>query len=294
MRKIITVFLLALLAHIAHAELQVVATVPNMGALAREIGGDAVNVRVLAPPDRDAHYLEARPSMMAALRRADIVVSVGAELEIGWLPAAIQGGHNRRIQRGQPGYFEAARKVELIGVGKPADRALGDVHPMGNPHFYMDPERFAEAGYALAERFGSLSPDNAEYFMANAESVDERVSGMMPKWRERAESAHGVLLYHEDADYLLHALDVPVLGYIEPLPGIPPTARHLRSIISELSGRDGVIWTMDFQPAEGGQFLSRELGWPSVRLPSQVHTDGDLDDYFSMIDNWVDTLKVSE
>ncbi len=282
------------LVNLAVAELNVVATVPNMGMLAREIGGEAVQVRVMAPPDRDAHYLEARPSMMAALRRADIVVSVGAELEIGWLPAAIRGANNRRVQPGQPGYFEAAAQVRLIGAGRPADRALGDVHPHGNPHIYLDPERLAVAGFALAERFGELRPDEAEQFMAHAQRFAERVEAEMADLRVQAEGAKGVLLYHEDADYLLKALDVPIWGYIEPLPGIPPSASHLRSLVRSLEGEQGVIWTMNFQPSNAGEFIGRELGWRAVQLPSQVSATGTVDDYFAMIEAWVDTLEQAD
>lgn len=273
------------------AELRVVATVPNMGMLAREIGGDAVSVTVLAPPDRDPHYLEARPSMMAALRRADLVVAVGAELEIGWLPAAIQGANNRRIQPGQPGYFEAARHVELIESGRPADRALGDVHPMGNPHVYFDPERMAIIGHALAERLVALYPQGAATFRANADRLANRLTEPLLAWRTRAASAVGVLPYHADANYLLKVLDVPILGYIEPLPGIPPTAAHLRALVRDLYDKQGVIWVMDFQPLQGGQFLARELGWSLVQLPAQVPMDGDADAYLAMIEAWVDALE---
>jgi zinc/manganese transport system substrate-binding protein len=118
----------------ACAAVNVVATTSSMGMLARTVGGDAVKVTVLSPPDRDAHFLLARPSMMVALRRADLLVAVGAELEVGWLPAAIQGASNPKILPGQPGYFEGAAQIELIDVGQAADRSKGDVHPMGNPH----------------------------------------------------------------------------------------------------------------------------------------------------------------
>ena len=278
----------------AMADLRVVVTVPNMGMLAREICGDAVDVRVLAPPDRDPHYLDARPSMMAALRRSDLVVSVGAELEIGWLPAAIQGANNRRVQPGRPGYFEAARKVELIGTGKPADRALGDVHPQGNPHIYMDPERMAAAAHALAERLGALDRDRADQFKANAERFAQRVAERMQDWRARAKGAPGVVTFHEDIDYLAFALDVPVHGYLEPLPGIPPTARHLSALVTELTDRQGVIWTVDFQDGAAGEYLARNLGWDAFQLPSQVPVDGAAAAYFAMIDAWVDTLHPAE
>ncbi len=281
----------SILATATMADLNVVATVPNMGMLARAVGGDTVNVRVMAPPDRDAHFLEARPSMMAALRRADIVVAVGAELEIGWLPAAIQGANNRRVQRGQPGHFEGSHYVELIGKGKPADRALGDVHPEGNPHFYLDPERFAVVATALAERLGQLAPEHADTFTANAAAFGERVQDYMPRWREQAAQAKGVLLYHEDANYLLNALDVPVLGYIEPLPGIPPTASHLRQLVQSLRGQAGVIWSMNYHPTNAGQFMARELDWIFTQLPAQVAMDGDVDAYFALIQAWVDALE---
>ncbi len=294
MKKILMIITVVFLAVTAHARLRVAATLPNMGMLAREIGGDAVTVRVMSPPDRDAHYLDARPSVMVALRRADIVVSVGAELEIGWLPAAIQGANNRRVQPGRPGYFEAARKVELIGEGKPADRALGDVHPHGNPHIYMDPERMAAAGYALAERFGMLDRERADQFRANAARFAQQVAGRMDVWREQVKDSPGVVTFHEDIDYLPFALGVPVHGYIEPLPGIPPTARHLRDLVSDLSGRQGVIWTVDFQDGAAGEYLSRHLDWPAVQLPSQVPIDGVAEAYFAMIDAWVKTLVAAE
>ncbi len=291
-RMILLVFLLSVLT--AQARLRVAATIPNLGMLAREIGGDAVTVRVMSPPDRDPHYLDARPSMMAALRRSDLVVSVGAELEIGWLPAAIQGANNRRVQPGRPGYFEAARKVKLIGTGKPADRALGDVHPQGNPHIYMDPERMAAAGHALAERLGALDRDRADLFQANAERFAQRVAERMQDWRARAKGAPGVVTFHEDIDYLAFALDVPLHGYLEPLPGIPPTARHLRALVTELTDHQGVIWTVDFQDGAAGEYLARNLGWNAFQLPSQVPVDGDAEAYFGMIDAWVDTLKAVE
>ncbi|MEA5445671.1 metal ABC transporter substrate-binding protein [Gammaproteobacteria bacterium AB-CW1] len=291
MKRVIIGMLLMLAAVAASAEVRVAATVPNMGMLARVIGGDAVDVTVMAPADRDAHYLEARPSMMAALRRADVVVAVGAELEVGWLPAALQGANNPRVQVGRTGYFEGAAHIELIEAGAAADRAGGDVHPAGNPHFYMDPQRMAEVGFALAERLGRLDSDNAERFLENAERfaamADERVAA----WLERAEDVPGAVLYHKDANYLMRLIDAPILGYLEPLPGIPPTARHLRGLVRDLDGRDGITLYTDFQPSRGADFLERELGWPSRQLPNQVSTTADdAEEYFEMIDRWVEAL----
>ena len=291
MKRLILMILLSLAAHsAAQASMQVVATVPNIGMLAREIGGQQVRVRVLAPPDRDAHYLEARPSMMAALRRADLLVAVGAELEIGWLPAAIRGANNPRIHPGRTGYFESAAHVDLIEVGGAADRARGDVHPAGNPHLYMDPVRMAEVGRVLAERMAALDSDNAGYYRENAERFASRVRERVPDWKERAEAAEGALAYHGDANYLLRLLEVPLYGHIEVLPGIPPTASHLRDLVRRLQGREGVIFHMDYQPSQGARFMERELGWPVFELPGQVGMNAGAEEYFEMIDRWVAAL----
>ena len=289
MKKLLFV-ILVLLAFQAAAEVRVVATVPNMGVLARAVGGDAVSVTVLAPPDRDAHYLEARPSMMAALRRADLVVAVGAELEVGWLPAALQGAHNRSVQPGRPGYFEGAAHTRLIQVGGPADRALGDVHPAGNPHYYFDPVRMAEVGEALAERLAELDSANAAKYRANARQFAERANRHVEAWKSEFQFHQGAVFYHKDSDYLAGLLGVEILGYIEPLPGIPPTARHLSELVGGLRGSEGVILYADFQPSRGGDFLSRELGWSSHQMPNQVAVDGNVDDYFAMLDRWVEAL----
>ncbi|MDQ2069950.1 metal ABC transporter substrate-binding protein [Natronospira bacteriovora] len=283
--------ILMLAAVAASAEVRVAATVPNMGMLARVVGGEAVDVTVMAPSDRDAHYLEARPSMMAALRRADLVVAVGAELEVGWLPAALQGANNPRIQVGRAGYFEGAAHIELIETGVEADRAGGDVHPMGNPHYYMDPGRMAQVAHALADRLARLDGDNADYFRANAQAFADAVDARMDGWRARAEGTAGAVLYHKDANYLMRLLDAPILGYLEPLPGIPPTARHLRELVRGLEGQQGITLYTNFQPSRGAEFLERELGWPSRQLPNQVATDArKVDAYFEMIDRWVEAL----
>ncbi len=290
MQRLILAVVLIAASVTALAEVRVVATVPNMGMLARTIGADAVDVTVLAPPDRDAHYLEARPSMMAALRRADLLVAVGAELEVGWLPAAQRGAHNPEIRVGRQGYFEGAAHVDLIDVGGPADRALGDVHPAGNPHFYFDPNRLATVGFALADRLSDLAPEHADTFQANAEAFAERAQAQVQRWQEQVAGGSGVVLYHKDANYLAGVLDVPVLAYIEPLPGIPPTARHLRELVQSLQGQDGTILATDFQPAQGAEFLAAQLGWSQQRLASQVAIDATADDYFALIGRWVEAM----
>ena len=269
--------------------LQVVATTASMGMLARAVGGPAVSVTVLAPPDRDPHQLQARPSMMRALRDADLVVAVGAELEVGWLPAALQGAANGRVLPGQLGYFEAAAQVPLLDKGV-ADRARGDVHPMGNPHVHLDPVRMADIARALALRLGRLDPARAGDYRARAEDFARAVATRLPAWQALAAGSGGAVLYHKDGIYLLDRLGLPLLGTIEPVPGVPPTAQHLASLIEQLRGRRGVVLYHPYQPAQGPQRVAKTLGWKAIAVPMEPPVNASPEDYFQLIDLWVAAL----
>jgi zinc/manganese transport system substrate-binding protein len=274
----------------AQAAVKVVATTSSMEFVARVVGGDAVRITTLSPPDRDAHHLLAKPSMMVALRNADLVLAVGGELEVGWLPAALQGAANPRILPGQSGYFEGAAQIDLIETGGSADRSKGDVHPMGNPHFYMDPERMARVAKALAGRLGSLDPARAAAFASNAEVFAKAVAERVPAWKARAAGSPGVVLYHKDVNYLANLLSVPILGFVEPLPGIPPTASHLRGLVERLKGRSGVILFNSYHSGDGPQFLARELGWKAFQLQLEVDSGADTAGYLNHIDRWVSAV----
>jgi zinc/manganese transport system substrate-binding protein len=276
----------------ALGETRVVATTSSMAMLVREIGGSAVSITTLAPPDRDPHYLLARPSMMVALRRADLLVAVGAELEVGWLPAAMQGAANPKILPGQPGYFEGAAQIDLIETGEAADRSRGDVHPMGNPHFYMDPVRMATVSRALAVRLGTLDPANQAQFASRADAFTKAVNSRVSTWKQQAVGATGVVFYHKDGNYLAAFLGVPVLGYIEPLPGISPSAAHLRALVSRLAGTRGVIVYNSYHPREGPEFVGRQLGWKTAQLPVDVPLNATGATYLDLIDQWVRAITV--
>lgn len=284
--------LLLVAASAADGSLSVVASTSNMGMLARAVGGDFVKVTVLAPPDRDPHTLQARPSMMVALRGADLLVSVGAELEVGWLPAGLSGASNPKILPGQPGYFEAAAQISLIERSGDTDRSRGDVHPMGNPHVFLDPERMAAIAKALGGRLGQLDPAHAAAFAANAEAFTKGVAERVPRWKAETAGARGAVLYHKDANYLFALLGVPVLGYVEPLPGIPPTAQHLSDLVARLTGTKGVVVYTDYQPSQGADFVAGKLGWKAIRLPIEAGPAADSGAYFKLIDRWVEAVAL--
>lgn len=288
--RLLPVLVALLLAVPSRAAISVVATTTSMGMLVRTVGGGRVSVTVLAPPDRDAHSLQARPSMILAARRADLVVAVGAELEIAWLPAVLQSASNARVLPGQPGYFEAAAAVDLIETGEAADRSRGDVHPAGNPHVYMDPERMAQVARALAARLAALDPGGASQYRANAESFAASAAARIEAWKSRVAGAPGALLYHKDVNYLMARLGLPVLGYVEPIPGVPPTAQHLRNLVQRFTGQRGVILYTTVQPPQGPDFLAKGLGWAATRLPLEPSVDATADDYFALIAQWVTAL----
>lgn len=294
MNRVFFASLFLLLAAFPAAALDVVATTSSMGLLARTVGGDAVKVSVLAPPDRDAHDLLAKPSMMVILRRADLLIAVGADLEIGWLPAALQGCHNSKILPGQAGYFEGAAQIDLIETGQSPDRSKGDVHPAGNPHFYMDPERMVRVAHALAGRLAALDPANASRFATNADHFARAVAERVPRWKQQVAGAPGAVFYHQDANYLAELLGIPVLGYVEPLPGIPPTAPHLKNLVQRLAGKKGVIIYNSFQSGEGPAFLAKHLNWKTQQLPLEVGLQDGLPGYLDLIDRWVTALALGK
>ena len=271
-------------------ELDVVATSSTGAMLVREIAGGHVRIILIGSPDRDLHYLQARPSMMRALRGADLLVAVGADLELGWLPIAIRQAANSKILPGRSGYFEFAAQVELVDVGGVADRSLGDVHPLGNPHVHMDPVRVQVIVEALAERMAELDTHHAEHYRDHAGAFVASIDEALPRWRRQVAGAPGAVLFHQDANYLFYRFDVPVFGFLEPVPGIPPTAAQIKSLTDQLTGGRGVVLHTTFQPDQAPNALGRALGWPVIELWLEPPLGARGEDYIAHIDSWIDAL----
>jgi len=234
---------------------------------------------------------------MAAARHADAsfadttgTTEQRADLEVGWLPVAIQQAANPSVLPGRPGYFEAAAQVTLLDVGGPADRAHGDVHPVGNPHLNMDPRRMAQVGEALARRLAQLDPANAGQYRERAAAFTEKAEQRLAQWRALSAGAPGAVAYHRDLNYLLDRLQVPLLGTIEPVPGVPPSGAHLKELSNRLKGRQGVVLFTSYQPAQGAESLADTLGWPARRLPLEPPLDADGDAYLAHMERWVRAL----
>jgi len=292
MHRWLLIPLLTLLALPAQAALDILATTASLGALTREIGGSEVKVTVMAPSDRDPHDLTAKPSLLRLARSADGLVSVGG-LEEGWLPAVLEQAGNRAIQPGQPGSFVAIRHVELKKETREANPFFGHIHKEGNPHVHMDPLRMATLAHALGDWLAGLDPTHASDYRARAAQSAARLESAASSARTRLQGAPGVVLYHEDAIYFLDRFGIPLLGTLEPFPGVPPSASHLQGLITRLQGRRGIIIRTPYQPEDGARMLADALGWKVAVLPLEPAEDARLDGYLALIERWVNALAPS-
>ena len=277
----------------AHAAVRVLATTSDWGALAAELGGDNVNVYVATNAKQDVHRVEARPSLVARARTADLVVATGAQLEIGWLPVLVRESGNRRIQPGGPGYFEAAAQVHLLEVPTAVDRALGDIHPQGNPHVQLDPRNIAIVARALAARLSAIDPANAMYYAQRATDFDARWQQAIARWTARAAPLRGVkvVVMHQDQTYLCRWLGLDEVAAIEPKPGVPPSAGHLGELVAKLSAAPPrMILRNAYNDPKASEWLGARIHVPVVELPFSVGGTPAAKDLFGLFDDTLDRL----
>jgi len=278
----------------AQAEVRVVASVPSLGALVQEVGGDLVHVDTLAAPNQDPHFVDARPNFVLALHRADLLVHVGLALEIGWLPPLLTNSRNAAIQLGRPGNLDASTVCgPLLGVPQGAvDRSMGDVHPGGNPHFLYDPEYALRVAKGIADRLGQLDSAHAANYQANYHAFETRLHAKMSEWQHLAAPYHGqkFVAFHESTIYLAHFLGLHEAGFIEPQPGISPNPRHLAQII--LSMRHNGVHLVLGEPwydAETSRVVAQRADASLVRLPGDVGANG-VHTYIDLIDHIVHSV----
>src|SRR5437870_9295956 len=215
-------------------KLNVVTSTTDMAALTQEVGGDKVNVESIAKGYQDPHFVEAKPSFLLKLRQADLLIVVGLQLEIGWLPPLITQSGNPRIQVGASGYLDASQFAEILEIPTGVvTRAMGDVHPLGNPHYWLDPENGRRIAGGIQAKLTELKPDDAAYFEERFQSFSQRLSTAEKTWDEEMKPFHGrkVVTYHRSWPNFAKRFGLDVVGYVEPRPGIPPSPRHTVELI---------------------------------------------------------------
>jgi zinc/manganese transport system substrate-binding protein len=283
-----------------NAKLRVVATIETLGDLAREVGGERVAVESLSHGYQDPDFVQAKPSLVLSLNRSDALVYVGLDLEVGWLPPLVQQSRNGKIQTGQPGNIDCSSAIAVQDIPNvPADqlRALGDVHPMGNPHYWIPPDNALAVARLLAKRFTALDPAGGAVFEARARDFAARLKKKAAEWSKRAAGLKGekVVTYHKSWSYVARWLGLDEVGYIEPKPGIPPTANHTAQLI-HLMKQQGVrlIIGESFYPSSLASVIARETGARLVSLPSDVGATSDIRSYFDLVDAIVTALTTGK
>ena len=284
----------AVLAWPAGAALNVFTCEPEWGALAQELGGDKVSVFSATTALQDPHRVEARPSLIARIRNADLLICSGSELEVGWLPLLLTQSGNDRIQPGSPGFLEASQYVVRLEIPKVIDRALGDIHPSGNPHIHLDPRNIAKVAEVLTGRLVELDHANAELYKTRADSFAKRWRSAIEGWATRAASLKGIpiVVYHKDMSYFINWSGMREAGALEPKPGIPPTPSHLAELVERMQTNPAkVIVYSPYNNPRAAQFLSERAKIPDVMLPYTVGGTEKAKDLFGLFDDTIDRLR---
>jgi zinc/manganese transport system substrate-binding protein len=275
----------------AHATVRVVTTTTDLGEFVRTIGGNRVSVDTICSGTQDPHYVQARPSYMVKLSRADLLIAVGLELEVGWLPSLIQGARNPAINPGRRGYLDASSAIAPIDVPQgQVDRSQGDVHPLGNPHYWLDPDNAKLIASLISSRLTDLDSGGATLYRENLRAFNERIDQSMTRWTKAMSPLRStkVVSYHKTFNYFLSRFNLVAVGYIEERPGIPPAAAHVAQLVRRMRS-DGVrvIFHETYFDRATSDLASRRTGARVLVLPTSVGGVTSVENYEQLIDHLV-------
>jgi zinc/manganese transport system substrate-binding protein len=277
-------------------KLSVVATTPDLASLAREIGGTAVEVKALAKPTEDPHYVDAKPSHIVTLNRADVLIEGGAELEIGWLPPLLESSRNPKIAPGAPGRIVASHGVRMLEIPATFDRSRGDVHPYGNPHFLLDPLNVKLIVAQIADHFAQVDPKSAGLYKANLARFNAALDVKLAEWQKQLAPSSGgkIVTYHKDFVYLAERFKLEVVETLEPKPGIAPSPAHMAKVISTMKSTGArVILVQPYQNRKTAQTVARQTGAIVLDIGQQPGAIKGTETYFMLMDYMVRTLATA-
>jgi len=296
MRRLFGVTLLVLLAlGPAAARIRIVTTTPDLTAIARAVGGERVEVTSIARGYQDPHYLQAKPSYMHLVNRADLLIYTGLELEVGWLPLLIQGARNPKVIPGERGHLEAAHGIRVLEVPTgEVDRTMGDIHPEGNPHYMLNPHNGLVVAETIAARLGELNPGNAAVFDRNLEQFRQGLGGKISHWEKRMKAFrdHKLVAYHKQWEYLADWLGLKIVDYIEDKAGIPPSPRHIANLVTRIpaEGVEAVVCANYVDPAQVRR-VAEKTGVEVVVLPISVDGEEGIETYADLFEGIVTRLE---
>jgi zinc/manganese transport system substrate-binding protein len=292
MKKHIVLLLAALLAvptlARAQGKLNVVTTTEDLASIAREIGGDHVTVEAVARGYQDPHFVEAKPSFILKLQKADVLVLVGRELEIGWLPPLIQQSRNSKIQQGAPGYLDASLQASILEIPTgQVTRAMGDVHPLGNPHYWMDPENGKRIGKEIADKLSELRPNDKAFYQQKLADFTSRLDAAEKRWMADMAPYKGtkVVTYHRSFPNFAERFGLDIIGYVEPKPGIPPSPQHTLDLINEMKRQSvKIVLVEPYFDLKTPNAIGRDTGAQVLVMPPSVGGVKEITDYFTLFD----------
>ena len=274
-------------------KLNVVATTPDLAALAREIGGDLVDVKALAKSTEDPHFVDAKPSHIVTLNRADVLIEGGAELELGWMPPLLESARNTKIAAGAPGRIMASDGIRMLEVPTTLDRSRGDVHALGNPHFLIDPVDAKLVAAQIAEHLAQVDPKSAEVFRANLKRFNAAVDAKLVEWQQQLAPFKGskIVTYHNDFVYFAERFNLKIIETLEPKPGIAPSSRHLADVIVKMKAENArAILVQPYQNRKTAETVARQTDGVVLDVSQQPGAVENTDTYIKLMDAIVKSL----
>ena len=277
-------------------KLNVVTTTPDLAALAREIGGDAVEVKTLAKPSEDPHFVDAKPSHIVTLNRADVLIEGGAELEVGWLPPLLESARNDRLAAGSPGLIIASQGIRMLEVPVTLDRSRGDVHSLGNPHFFIDPLSAKIVAAHIADHFSKVAPESAPLFRSNLARFNAAVDAKYVEWQKMMAPFKGtkIVTYHNDFLYFAERFKLDIVETLEPKPGIAPSPAHIAQVIAKMNTDNAhVILVQPYQNRKTAETVARQTNGIVLDVSQQPGALKGTDTYVSLMDTLVRTIATA-
>ena len=279
------------------AVLHVVSSIPTLGSLAKEVGGARIEVESLGKGYQDPHFVEPKPSLMLVLNRADLLLHVGLELEIGWLPPLVLGSRNPKIQPGELGNLDCSRAIPVLDVPTTKlDRSMGDIHPQGNPHYWLPPANAKIIAREIADRLQQLDPEGRAEYAKNLAAFNQRVDAKTREWAPMTVRLKGVKVatYHKSWSYVSQWLGLQEVGYVEPKPGIPPDPQHLARLIAVMKQEGAKLLLMEnFYNRSVATLVAEKAGAKLLTLPTDVGATPQIKDWFSLVETLLKALSSS-
>ena len=293
MRSFLLLPLFAATLHVPAKKINVVATTPDLAALAREIGGDRIDVKSLAKSTEDPHFVDAKPSHIVTLNKANVLIDGGAELELGWLPPLLDNSRNDKIASGAAGRVTASQGIRMLDVPATLDRAKGDVHALGNPHFLIDPRNAKIVAANIAQHFSQVDAAGAATYAANLRKFNDAVDAKTAEWEKTLAPFKGakIVTYHNDFVYFAERFGLKVIGTLEPKPGIAPSPAHLAEIIATMKSESAhVVLVQPYQNRKTAETIARQTDAVVLDVSQQPGAMKNTDSYVTMMDNLVTTI----